>query len=156
MSAEIEAAKQRIAAARSAEAKSNTHCDQTHNIFTIVNVFVDIDGERGAHHGIDKESRIVLRVLGVILDVLGLGWCSLHASGTTWCHGSCPPKNYLSAVVVGVLLPTEIHTLAFCGVPNGLSLIRDSLGRNTSQMPVQKSLPDVQANIPTRVAQRWF
>lgn len=96
--------------------EANTYSDQTNNIFTVLNVFVDVDGERSAHHGIDKESWEFLLILVFILCILRLWWCSLYASRTTWCHGSCPRKNYLSAVVVGVLLvlPTpKVHTLNF-------------------------------------------
>lgn len=72
MSAVIEATRLRMASARPAEAKCDTHSDQPHNIFTVIDVFVNVDGERCTHHGIDKESGIILLVLVVILYVLRL------------------------------------------------------------------------------------
>ena len=76
---------------RSPSVQRDTYGDQVDEMFPILNVFADVNGEGRTHHRIDEQSEIFL--LFMVLGSLRWWWWwwrRLYASRTTtWCHGSC-------------------------------------------------------------------
>jgi len=66
-------------------AVKDTHSDEVYDVISVVDILFDVDCERGAHHGLEKEDGI-LGIAGRRGCILAVG-----ASGRAgWCHGSWP------------------------------------------------------------------
>ena len=63
----------------------STYGDEVYEAISVVDIFLDVDCKRGAHHGLEKEAGM--------LGIAG-GWgciLAVSASGRAgWCHGSWP------------------------------------------------------------------